>query len=131
VTRTALRWLLIAAYLYAGVVHLRSPGFFLPIMPGWVPFPRETVLLTGVCELAGAIGLVVSRLRRAAAWGLVAYAVCVFPANIQHAINDLGSGTGLPLWYHVPRLLFQPVIVWWTLWAGTVIDWPFRSAGRR
>ena len=30
-------------------------------------------------------------------------------------------------WYHVPRLAFQPEIVWWALFAGQVIDWPFRK----
>ena len=49
---------------------------------------------------------------------LALYAVCVFPANIKHAIDDLSSGTGLPIWYHAPRLLLQPLIVWWALWAS-------------
>ncbi len=49
---------------------------------------------------------------------LALYAVCVFPANIKHAIDDLSSGSGLPIWYHAPRLLLQPLIIWWALWAG-------------
>ena len=126
--RTILRWLLIAAYLFAGVAHLRSPGFFLPIVPDWVPWPRETVLFTGACELAGAVGLMVPRLRRLAGVMLALYAVCVFPANIKHAIDHVTVGHGtLGWWYHGPRLLFQPVIVWWSLFAGGVIDWPLRK----
>jgi uncharacterized membrane protein len=68
----------------------------------------------------------IPRLRRAAGWALALYAVCVFPANIKHAMDGLTSGTGLGWAYHGPRLLFQPVIVWWCLWASTAIDWPFR-----
>ncbi len=48
--------------------------------PGWVPLPRETVLLTGVCEIAGAVALLTTRLRYAARVMLALYAVCVFPS---------------------------------------------------
>ena len=58
---------------------------------------------------------------------LALYAVCVFPANVHHALDHVAVA-GLPSswWYHAPRLLFQPVFVWWALWAGEVVDWPFR-----
>jgi len=115
----------------AGVLHLRSPEPFLTITPGWVPWPETVIQLTGVAEIAGAVGLLIPRLRRAAGIGLALYAVCVFPANIKHAIDQLSAG-GVPLgWgYHGPRLLFQPVIVWWALWAGEATDWPFRRRTR-
>lgn len=98
-------------------------------MPGWVPWPRRVILFTGCCEIAGAIALSTRRLRWLAGVMLAAYAVCVYPANIKHAVDHVAiGGTRLGLWYHIPRLLFQPVIVWWALFAGRVIDWPF---GRR
>jgi uncharacterized membrane protein len=129
--RIALRWLLAAAFLAAGVVHVTRPAFFLQIVPSWVPFPTETVILTGWCEIAGAIGLFVPRLRLWAGMMLALYAVCVFPANIKHAL-DYGHAHGFgPGWlYHGPRLLFQPVIVWWCLYAAGVIDWPFTRRDR-
>ena len=121
------RWLLAICYVVAGVVHLRSPGAFLPIVPDWVPLPRDTVLATGACELAGALGLLIPRVRRAAAIGLALYAVCVFPANIKHAMEHVTvAHVRLGWWYHAPRLAAQPLIVWWALWAGEVINWPFR-----
>ena len=130
--RAGLRVLLAAAFLYAGFVHVTRPGFFLPIVPGWVPHPRLTVILTGWCEMAGAIGLFVPRLRRLAGVMLALYAVCVFPANIKHALEHVRVGHGmLGWWYHVPRLAFQPVIVWWCLFAGRVVNWPFAEGGRR
>ena len=119
--------MLAAAYLLAGVLHLRSPEPFLAITPDWVPSPRAVIAATGMCEIAGAIGLLVPRLRRLAGILLALYALCVFPANVKHAIDyiTLGRG-GLTLWYHIPRLLAQPVIIWWALFAGGVIDWPLR-----
>ena len=125
-TGTVLRWVIGAAYLFVGIVHLRSPNGFMPIVPDWVPYPLETILLTGVCEIAGAIGLMIPHFRRAAAWGLAAYAVCVFPANIKHAEEGvIIGGTQLGWGYHAPRLAFQPVLVWWALFAGGIVTWPF------
>ena len=125
-TRNILRWMLAAAYLAAGILHIAIPAPFLGITPAWVPFPREIILFTGLCELVGAVGLMTTRFRWWAGVMLAAYAVCVYPANVKHAIDqvlvahEFGS-----LWYHVPRLLFQPVVVWWALFAGRVTDWPF------
>ena len=131
--RTALRWLLALVYLGTGIVHLRSPGAFLPIMPDWVPFPAAVVAITGVWELIGA-ALLLWPNRRANWWGgalMATYAVMVFPANIKHAIDGvMVGGTALGWGYHAPRLLFQPVFVWWALWASRVIDWPFRTNDR-
>ena len=101
------------------------------IVPAFVPQPRLVVLATGVAEIAGAIGLLTRRWRVAAGWALALYALCVWPANVRHAMLDLRSGRGLPLAYHAPRLLLQPVIVWWALWASGAIDWPFSRRARR
>jgi len=118
--RAAARWLLILAYSLAGIVHLLRPAAFAPVIPFWVPLPYEVTLFTGPCELIGALGLMTTRYRRLAGTMLALYAVCVFPANIKHAIDDLSAGTGLSWWYHGPRLAAQPLIVWWALWAGWV-----------
>ena len=130
--RRAMLWVTVAFYAAAGAVHLASPDAFLPIVPDWVPRPRDVVLATGACELAGAAGLLVPRTRRLAGVMLALYAVCVFPANIKHAVEHVDVPQ-LPgsWWYHGPRLLAQPVIVWWALFCAGVIDWPFARAPRR
>ncbi len=127
--RIALRWLLALAYLIAGIAHLRSPAGFLQITPGWVPVPAFVVAATGLAEIAGAIALAaIPRLRQAAGIGLALYAVCVFPANINHAFSHIAlGGRALGWWYHGPRFVLQPVLVWLALWTGGVIDWPFRT----
>ncbi len=126
-SRIAVRWLLAAAYLAAGIAHLRSPAGFIAITPHWVPWPAQVVALTGIAEIAGAIGLLIPRVRRAAMIGLALYALCVWPANFNHAVNDIAlGGAHLSWWYHGPRLALQPLFIWAALWAGGVIDWPFR-----
>lgn len=128
--RTGFRWLLALIYLAAGIIHIRSPGGFVAITPDWVPSPHAVVFWTGVAEIAGAIGLMIPRLRRAAGIGLALYALCVWPANFNHALNDIAiGGNRLPWAYHGPRLMLQPLIIWWALWVGGVTDWPFRKRG--
>lgn len=131
--RKGFRILLAAFYLLAGIAHIRSPGGFLAITPDWVPFPERVVFLTGVAEIAGAIGLLIPpklipHIRYAAGIGLALYALCVYPANVNHAVNNIAIGGEAASWaYHGPRLLFQPVFIWWALIAGNVINWPFKA----
>ena len=109
----------------AGIGHVLRPEAFLPIVPDWVPFPREVLLVTGVCELVGAIALLTTRLRLLAGIMLALYALCVWPANIKHAIEHILTPP-IPdsWWYHGPRIALQPVLIWWALFCSRVIDWP-------
>jgi uncharacterized membrane protein len=125
--RAIMRWALALFYGAAGLTHLAIPEKFLLITPDWVPHAREIILFTGICELAGAAGLLYPPLRRSAGVMLALYAICVFPANVKHALEGVVV-PGLPTsWlYHGPRLAFQPVLVWMALYTGGVVDWPFR-----
>ena len=128
--RAGLRWLLALSYAFAGVMHLIRPEPFASIMPDWVPAPDFVIAATGVAELLGAAALVQpwsARLRKAGAIGLALYAVCVFPANINHFAMDMArADAGLGLAYHLPRMVAQPLLVWLALWVGGVTDWPWR-----
>ena len=125
--RACMRMGLAAALIFTGIDHLVTPERYLAMMPGFVPFHPQVVAFTGVCELAGAVGLLVPRLRWLAGVMLAIYFVAVFPANIKNAVEGL-SVEGLPAaqWYYWVRLLFQPLVVWWALYAAQVIHWPFR-----
>ena len=98
-----------------------------------MPFAFAVIVVTGLCELAGAAGLLLPAFRKPAGIALAAYALCVWPANFKHAID----GIDVPYlasswWYHGPRLALQPVIIWWALYCAEVIDWPWqqRAAAR-
>ena len=121
-----MRWAMALFYFIAGVVHLLAPDGFVKIVPEWVPAPLYVVIFTGICEIAGAVALPTQRLRRAAGLAFALYAICVFPANVKHAFDHIDVG-GLPSswWYHAPRLAAQPILVWWALYVGEIIDWPF------
>jgi uncharacterized membrane protein len=110
--------LVLAAIFYAaaGVLHFVKPGAYLKIMPPYIPYHLPLVLISGAFEILGAIGLLIPRLRRPAAWGLVALLIAVFPANIYMATNPVEAGAAslapALLW---ARLALQPLLVWWVL----------------
>lgn len=120
------RVLLAIFYLLAGLAHLRSPETFLAITPDWVPRPELVIAFTGWAEIIGAVGLMIPQLRFAAGIGLALYALCVWPANIHHMINNVAvNGQTLSNWYHMPRMIAQPIIIWLALWVAEVTHWPF------
>ena len=129
--RIVLRWLLSAVYVTFGFLHLKIAPDLALLVPTWVHDPLAMIKFTGLCEIAGGLGLLVSPVRPLAGIMLAIYAVCVYPANLHHAFDHVHV-RGLPSswWYHAPRLAFQPVFVWWALFAGEVIDWPYKRRTR-
>lgn len=99
-------------FLAAGVTHFATPKSFIAIVPDYLPAHRELVLISGAAELAGGLGVLLPGTRRAAAWGLVALLVCVFPANLwmaQHAERF----RPIPAWALWARLTLQVPLLWW------------------
>ncbi len=131
-TRTLMRWTMALVYIADGVLHLVSPGVFATIVPPWVPAPILAVQVTGVAALAGGVGLLFPATRRWAGIGLALYAIVVWPANWQHMLTMSPDLPGLDndLWYHIPRQLLQPVLIWWALYCSGATDWPFGQTAR-
>jgi len=98
--------LMALAFAASGVVHLVKPEVYEPLIPRWLPGPREVVLASGVAELACAAGLAHPRTRHAAGWASAALLVGVWPGNVQMALDaartdntalKVGSVVRLPL----------------------------------
>jgi uncharacterized membrane protein len=115
--RAVSRIVLAALFAAAGILHFATPGFYLRIMPPYVPFPLAAVWLSGAAEIAGGIGLLVPRLRRPAAIGLILLLIAVFPANLHMALNPgrFADLSPLLLWLRLP---LQPLLMAWVWWAG-------------
>ncbi len=108
-----LRGALAALFIVSGLLHLLRPSLYLPIMPPYLPYPNEMILVSGVAELAGGVGLLFPPTRRVARYGLIALLVAVFPANIQMAVNGVtGSAPPLILALLLARLPLQPLLIW-------------------
>jgi uncharacterized membrane protein len=108
-----LRGMLAALFIASGLVHLVRPRVYLPMMPPYLPYPSALILVSGVAEIAGGIGLLFPPTRRVARYGLIALLVAVFPANIQMAVNGFTNGDSpLLLTLLLARLPLQPLLIW-------------------
>ncbi len=98
----------------SGAMHFRSPKVYERMMPSWLPAHRALVLISGVFEVLGGVGLLVPATQHLAAWGLIALFVAVFPANVNMAVNRLPLGRRpVPTWALWLRLPFQLVFIGW------------------
>ena len=117
-TTTQKAGIALAALLYiaAGVAHFLYPEPFRGIVPPYLPWPTQLVMISGVCEILGGLGLLFPPTRRLAAWGLVALLIAVFPANIYMATNPVEAGASsiAPI-LRWGRLPLQFVLGWWVL----------------
>jgi uncharacterized membrane protein len=127
-----MRWIMAAFFAGGFVLHLYAADALVAITPDWVPYKHDVVWMTGALELAGALGLLVPRLRWWAGVALAVYVLAVWPANIKHAFEHIRVPV-IPdsWWYHAPRLALQPVIAWWALFCAGVIDWPWHNQAKR
>ena len=99
-------------FIYVGVDHFINSEFYLDIMPPRFPFPLEAVLISGFFEILGGVGILISRIRKFAAWGLAALIVAVYPANIYMALSP-ENFPDYPLYLLYFRLVLQFGIFYW------------------
>ena len=99
-------------FIYVGVDHFTNPEFYLNIMPPRFPFQLEAVLISGFFEILGGVGILISRIRKFAAWGLAALIVAVYPANIYMALSP-ENFPDYPLYLLYFRLVLQFGIFYW------------------
>lgn len=98
----------------AGTSHFLNPAAYVKIMP---PHPLTMIYISGLAEIVGGIGLLISPLRKVAVFELIALLVAIFPANIYMAMNNIQvTSAAIPNWLLWARLPVQIVLAWW-LWA--------------
>ena len=105
-------------FLYTGTTHFTPRRNALRAMvPPWVPRPAFVVALTGACELAGAIGLLVPGWESAAAYALIVLLVAMFPANVHAARErlEIGGRPAMPLTFRIPLQLIWIGALWWSV----------------
>ncbi len=107
---------LAAVFLFMGVLHfIPGPGRGMAAMippffkrTGW-PSSTTLVRFTGLCEIAGGIGLLIPFTRFAAGVALIVFLIAVFPANAYAAKHpDKFGRAAFPFW---PRLFAQLALI--------------------
>jgi uncharacterized membrane protein len=118
--------------IFASIGHFISADEFLAQVPPWMPAPELVVLVSGIVELLLGIALIFFPRKWRPIVGCVtaAFFVIIFPGNLWQYFEardafGLDSDTA-----RLIRLLLQPVLVLWALWAtGAFTAWRGKSAG--
>jgi uncharacterized membrane protein len=108
----ALRVGLAMMFVLTGLAHFgrtRRDDLIAMVPPG-LPRPDLLVTVTGVLELAGAVGLLIPATARWAAIGLALLMLAMFPANVSAARRGLALG-GKPVTRLAPRTALQVLFV--------------------
>ena len=102
-------WFISALFLTRGASHFLLTGFFVAIMPPYLPWHYAAVYVSGAFEIVGAIGLLLPAYCRAAGIGLFILTILVTPANIHMALN--------------PEMFpaFSPSLLYWRLVAQAAL----------
>ena len=104
-------------FLFTGSTHFTAMKHdYAAMLPGPLSGNLGIIYLTGVLEIAGALGLLVPRTRRLAGICLVLYLLAVFPGNVYAAVNEVPfrGEPPTPLWLRTPIQLFFIGMVLWT-----------------
>ena len=105
-------------YMGSGLNHFINSGWFVQIMPPYLPWHLELVYLSGVFEILFGALLCFKKTRFVAAWGIILLLIAVYPANIYLAFNDipqeaLGVSSFMASWVRLPmQFLFIGLAYW-------------------
>ncbi|WP_413166679.1 hypothetical protein ACL6C3_08240 [Capilliphycus salinus ALCB114379] len=124
-----LRVILAGSLATVGILHFAVDEPFIKIVPEFLPAPAALVYISGFFEILGAIGLLIPPVSQAAAWGILALFIAVFPANINMAVNNIHLD-GVPdgAWFQAIRLPLQAVLIAWAYWYTKFDDNPKQAS---
>ena len=114
--RRVLLFVVAAFFVFAGVSHFTNAEFFVSIVPAYLPAPHALVVISGVFEVLGGLGVLLAATRKWACWGLIALLVAVYPANIHMAMHpelfpEMSPGA---LYARLPIQFLFAWCVWWS-----------------
>lgn len=113
---TCARFALATMFLFTAMAHFTSTRKdIIAMVPPSFPRPDVLVTITGILEAAGAIGLLLTRTRKWAAWGLILLLLAMFPANVSAALRgvQLRGSAATPLWIRTPIQILFIAWAWW------------------
>ncbi len=114
--REILRVVFSVSLVIIGMAHFLRVEQFARIVPP--VFPTYTsVYVSGVFEILGGVGLLIPLVSVAAAQGLIALFIAVFPANIYMAVHNIKlDGVPQNQLLYWGRLPLQVVLIAWAWW---------------
>ncbi len=112
------RLLLGIVFVGAGVNHFVMPRHYERIVPPSMrERARDLVVVSGIAEIVGGLGVLLPWTRRSSGFGLIALLAAVFPANLYMARTPQHFRK-IPRWALYARLPLQPMMMLWA-WRAT------------
>ena len=102
-------------FFIGGIAHFAATETEARIVPPYIPWAVAAVLVSGVFELLGAIGILVPATRRAAGIGLFLLTIAVTPAHIY--MLQAPQLFPVPVWALWLRLPIQVALLWLIAWS--------------
>lgn len=104
-------------FFIGGIMHFVATGTEASIVPPWMPWPVAAVLISGVFELLGAVGILYPPTRKAAGIGLFLLTIAVTPAHFYMLQRpELFPVPLWALWLRLPVQLALLWLIWWSTW---------------
>jgi uncharacterized membrane protein len=108
--------------LFTAIGHFMFTEGMTMMLPDFIPFKVQTVYVTGIIEIAAAIGLFIPNFRIITAWLLIIFLILILPANIYAAIKHIdyqrgtfdGNGPSY-LWFRIP---LQILFIFWVYFSS-------------
>ena len=106
-------------FISIGILHFKMTEKFILIVPPIIPYAKEVVYISGIFEILGGVGILIPKLKRQAAFGLILLLIAVFPANIYMALYNIQLGgvlnNSILQWLRLP---LQIIFIWWVYWCS-------------
>jgi uncharacterized membrane protein len=99
---------------FTSIGHFKFSKGMTMMLPSFIPYQLPLVYLTGLLEIACAVGLLIPQWKVTSAWVLIIFFILILPVNINAAIKRVdyekgtleGKGPSY-LWFRIPlQILF-------------------------
>ncbi len=111
------RYIVAIIFIAAAILHFVYTEAYIRVMPEYIPYHRAMVLISGMAELTGGVGILIPKVRIWAGWELIILLIAVFPANIEIAIDVYHRfGWSFNFIANLLRLPLQFVLIYWIYW---------------
>jgi uncharacterized membrane protein len=104
-----------AMYIIAGAMHFIKPKVYMRIMPRYLPYPKQLVLLSGISEILLGVGLCFSFSKDISIYGIIAMLVVFLLVHI-YMLSSEKAAAGVPRWALWVRLPLQFGLMYWAYW---------------
>lgn len=127
--KRVLKFLLAALFILGGLNHFRDPGFYLRIVPDYIPWHELVVQVSGVTEIIAGVMLLVPRVSRWGAWLILAQLVVFLTVHVW-MVQRAERYPEIPVAALWLRIAIQFVLIAWAAWFTRPAPVTARSTGR-